>query len=239
MSALPLPTTRSLRSCHTQRVEKAGAALFSGAMHCLTGPSWRTSRREATGCTRGTPSNNRMKRTAPASWSAAAYPSVLRTGRSSEGPMLKYIELKTGHSDNGPAWVARVKVSKSGRTVYFNGRALKRSDGKGIEGNHYDLLTGDEYWVSGVKKTGSNRHWAGSGKIAIEMSAIPEYLRITGQERIDASLFDAVPDLPEADASEFSAAEHAELGGNPRRKHSGGSASAPGPEPTRRGQSRG
>ena len=40
--------------------------------------------------------------------------------------MLKYIELKTGYNDNGPAWIGRVKVSKSGCTLYFNGRALKR-----------------------------------------------------------------------------------------------------------------
>lgn len=30
---------------------------------------------------------------------------------------LKYIELKTGYNDNGPAWIARVKVSKSGRGI--------------------------------------------------------------------------------------------------------------------------
>ena len=77
--------------------------------------------------------------------------------------MLKYIERKTGYADNGPAWIARVRLSKSGRTVYFNGKALKRTGGQGIPGNHRDIETGDEYWVSGVKKRGVNRHWAGSG----------------------------------------------------------------------------
>ena len=28
--------------------------------------------------------------------------------------MLKYIELKTGYNDDGPAWIGRVKASKSG-----------------------------------------------------------------------------------------------------------------------------
>jgi hypothetical protein len=41
--------------------------------------------------------------------------------------MIRYIELKSGYHDDGPAWIARVLVSKSGRTVYFNGKALKRS----------------------------------------------------------------------------------------------------------------
>ena len=59
---------------------------------------------------------------------------------------------------NGPAWIARVKLSKSGRIVYFNGKALKRAIGGGISGNHVDLQTGEEYWVSGVKKDGLDRH---------------------------------------------------------------------------------
>ena len=49
--------------------------------------------------------------------------------------MLKYIELKAGHSDNRPAWIARVKLSKTGRTVYFGAKALRRATGRGISGN--------------------------------------------------------------------------------------------------------
>jgi len=52
--------------------------------------------------------------------------------------MLKYIELKSGYSDTGPAWIARVKVSRSGRTVYFNSEALNLSTGGGVSGNYYD-----------------------------------------------------------------------------------------------------
>ena len=33
---------------------------------------------------------------------------------------IKYIELKTGYNDDGPAWIGNVKESKSGKTVYFN-----------------------------------------------------------------------------------------------------------------------
>jgi hypothetical protein len=41
---------------------------------------------------------------------------------------LKYIELKPGYSDNGPAWIGKVEFSKSGKTVYFNGHAFKSND---------------------------------------------------------------------------------------------------------------
>jgi hypothetical protein len=37
---------------------------------------------------------------------------------------LRHLELKSGHSDNGPAWIAYVTQSKSGRTLYFNSEGL-------------------------------------------------------------------------------------------------------------------
>jgi hypothetical protein len=124
--------------------------------------------------------------------------------------MLRYIELKTGHSDNGPAWIAHVKLSKSGRTVYFNGRALKRASG-GVSGNHFDVQTGEGYWVSGVKKSGLDRHWAGSGIVSIEAGAVAEYLRLTGEGELDRSLFRVIADLPEPDPTAFDAIQHRKL----------------------------
>ena len=122
--------------------------------------------------------------------------------------VLKYIELKSGHWDNGPAWIARVKISKSARTIYFNGKALKRATGGGISGNHFDIETGEEYWVSGVKKNGIDRHWAGSGIILIEESAVAEYLRVTGASKLDVSRFQVISDLPEQEVEKFTALEN-------------------------------
>jgi hypothetical protein len=131
--------------------------------------------------------------------------------------MLKYIELKTGHTDNCPAWIARVKVSKSGRTIYFNGKALKRAAGGGISGNHFDIQTGQEYWVSGVKKRGLDRHWAGSGIVSIEAAAVSEYLRLTGAAKLDGSRFQVIADLEEPNPSQFTALENETL--EPRAGH--------------------
>ena len=115
--------------------------------------------------------------------------------------VLKYIELKTGFSDNGPAWIARVKVSKSGRTIYFNGRALKqRSSGPG---NFIDLETHECFWVSGVKRDGTDRHWAGSGRILIEAAALDEYLSIVGRTELDHSRFAVTHDIRETAPSAF------------------------------------
>jgi hypothetical protein len=125
--------------------------------------------------------------------------------------VLKYIELKSGFADNGPAWVARVATSRSGRTVYFNGRALKRTGKSGVAGNHRDLETGEEYWVSGVKKDGLDRHWAGTGKVSIEASAVAEYLATVSRATLDVSRFAIVPDLPPTDPARFAALENEPL----------------------------
>ena len=124
---------------------------------------------------------------------------------------LMYIELKTGYQDNGPAWIGRVEFSQSGQTVYFNGHALKRSGGQGIQGNHYDLETGDEYWVSGLKKDGTDRHWAGSGKIMIDARAVDEYLRLIGKDKLDTSRFEVTMDIVDTDIQRFHEKENRKL----------------------------
>jgi hypothetical protein len=115
--------------------------------------------------------------------------------------VLKYLELKSGYADNGPAWIAKVGVSKSGRTVYFNGKALKR--GQGVSANHFDLETGEKWWISGVKKDGFDRHWAGSGKVSIEAGVIEEYLGVIGAFELDRSTFEIVPDVEPTDPAKF------------------------------------
>ncbi len=125
--------------------------------------------------------------------------------------MLRYIELKSSAADDGPAWIASVRLSKSGRCVYFNNRALKRAKGGGIAGNHVDLESGEEYWVSGVKKDGRDRHWAGSGIVWIEAGVVDEYLRLVGARELDKSRFEVIPDLPATDPSRFTEIENRRL----------------------------
>ena len=100
---------------------------------------------------------------------------------------IKYIELKTGYSDNGPAWIGNVKESKSGKTIYFNDHAFQKHHGN--FSNYIDIETSDEYWISGVKKNGQDRHWAGSGKITIDRKVIDEYLAIVQAYKLDESQF--------------------------------------------------
>ena len=51
--------------------------------------------------------------------------------------ILRYVELKSGYSDNGPAWIGYVQMSRTAETVYFNGRALRRIE----RGRYEDIET--------------------------------------------------------------------------------------------------
>ena len=125
-------------------------------------------------------------------------------------PELKYVELKSGYSDNGPAWIGMAEFSKSGRTVYFNGKALKSSNAQGIAGNYYDLENGDEYWISGVKKDGTDRHWAGGGKIMIDQNVVELYLSKVNFNKLDERHYE-LTDIKKTNKQKFSELENEKL----------------------------
>lgn len=101
---------------------------------------------------------------------------------------LIYVELKSGHGDSGPAWIAIAKTSKSGATIYSNGKAFQSCKGSGIGANYFDIETGEEYWISGIKKNNQDRHWAGGGDIEIDRAAIEAYLHETKRSELPANI---------------------------------------------------
>ena len=120
---------------------------------------------------------------------------------------LMYVELKTGFADNGPAWIGLARFSKTGATVYFNGQAFRSLKGSGIGANYFDIETGDEYWISGIKKNGEDRHWAGGGPILIETVAVNLYLTEVGRAELP-SHFKISDLLPATQTSEQKILEH-------------------------------
>lgn len=67
--------------------------------------------------------------------------------------------------------------SRTGQTIYYRGLTLQK--GGGLSGNFFDADTRDEYWVSGVKRRGSNAHPEERGvRIEIDPDAMEEYARI-------------------------------------------------------------
>jgi hypothetical protein len=84
----------------------------------------------------------------------------------------------------------------------FNGQAFRRSS-RGTSGNYYDVETGDEYWISGVKKRGGDRHWARGGRITIEAAAVEHYLALTGAKQLDPARFVVSHAIKPTDVSKF------------------------------------
>ncbi len=119
---------------------------------------------------------------------------------------LKYIELKSGYASNGPAWIGKVEFSKSGKTVYFNGHALK-GNGHGVCS---DIQTRDIYWISGIKKNGKDRYWSGNGKIMIDKKVVEEYLKLVDFDILDPNKYELV-DIVATDKQKFTDIENSKI----------------------------
>jgi len=90
--------------------------------------------------------------------------------------------------------------------IYFNGRALGKLKGQRRAesgGNYSDMQTGESFWVSGVKKNGQDRHWAGAGKVLIEAAAVSEYLENTGASALDKSRHEVTHAIVPTDIKRF------------------------------------
>lgn len=90
---------------------------------------------------------------------------------------IMYIEKKSGEDDRGPARIGRVSFSKSGRTIYYADLEFQSRKGRGVGANFLEVASGCEYWISGPKKNGQDRHWAGGGPVEIDPDVADEYWR--------------------------------------------------------------
>ena len=88
---------------------------------------------------------------------------------------IMYIERKQG-SGNGTARIGRVVLSKSGRSVSYDGRTFLRV-GDGYKYNHIDVANGDHYWISGPRRDGADCLYAGGPAIEIDPDVADEYWR--------------------------------------------------------------
>jgi hypothetical protein len=86
---------------------------------------------------------------------------------------IMYIENKAA-SLNGPARIGRVSYSKTGKTLYYRGKAFQSLKG-GYKANYFEMESGDEYWISGCKKHGGDRLYVSAIPIEIDEDVRVEY----------------------------------------------------------------
>ena len=85
---------------------------------------------------------------------------------------VMYIECK-GTEISGPARIGRVTFSKSGKSLYYQGRRFHTLAGSGFKANYADSESGVQYWISGCKNRGGDRLYAGT--IEIDEDVQEEY----------------------------------------------------------------
>jgi len=89
---------------------------------------------------------------------------------------LIYIELKSGYADDGPAWIGNGLFTRTGLSLYFDGKVLKKR--KGDAANYVDVKTGEGHWVTSPRKNGKDRNATTSLKIDVDEGIVKEYLQI-------------------------------------------------------------
>jgi hypothetical protein len=87
---------------------------------------------------------------------------------------IMYIESKA-EGLNGPARIGRVSFSKTGCTLYYDGKAFQSLRGSGFKANYFDVETREEYWISGPRRDGQDRLYASNLRIEIDEDCRAEY----------------------------------------------------------------
>ncbi len=107
---------------------------------------------------------------------------------------IRYIEhknFKLNNFNNGEAIIGWVELSKGKKWIKFGEKKFSKSTGEKF--SNYQDEYGEPYWVSGVKKRGSNRHpCSTNGKIKIQRSAVEEFLRWRKEEKLDIAVYEVI-----------------------------------------------
>ena len=102
---------------------------------------------------------------------AEKLPSEFKRARS----RIMYIEDKSEGLE-GEARIGRVYFSKSGKTLYYNGRKFQSLKGSGYKANYFEVESGDHYWISGPRKDQEDRLYGGNMGVEIDEDVRDEYM---------------------------------------------------------------
>jgi hypothetical protein len=75
----------------------------------------------------------------------------------------------------GPGRIGRITFSKTGATLYYQGRSLQSLKGGGFKSNYFAIETGEHFWISGPKKNGEDALYATNVPTEIDEDVREEY----------------------------------------------------------------
>lgn len=100
---------------------------------------------------------------------------------------IMYVENKADGL-NGPAWIGRVSINRTGKSLTYRGRTFQSLKGSGFKANYFDVETGEHFWISGPRRDGADRLYPSSAfPVHIDNDVAEEYWRdIRGSEAATA-----------------------------------------------------
>ena len=104
-------------------------------------------------------------------------------------PRIMYIESKgggfvdpygygpqsVGGGLHGPARIGRVTFSRTGSTLHYGGKSFQSLKGSGFKANYYCVETGEQYWISGPRRDGTDRLYKSDWPVEIDEDVREEY----------------------------------------------------------------
>jgi hypothetical protein len=104
-------------------------------------------------------------------------------------PRVMYIEYKgggfvdrygygvesMGSGLHGSARIGRVTFSRTGATLHYKQKSFQSLDGAGFKANYFDIETGEQYWISGPRKDGTDRLYKSDLPVVIDEDVREEY----------------------------------------------------------------
>jgi hypothetical protein len=87
---------------------------------------------------------------------------------------IMYIEDKS-NGLTGAARIGRVTFSKTGKTVYYGGRAFRTLSGRDFKSNYFDVATGAHFWISGPRRDGCDQLYGEATPVDVDADVREEY----------------------------------------------------------------
>jgi hypothetical protein len=68
-----------------------------------------------------------------------------------------------------------VTFSRTGATLHYGAKSFQSLKGSGFKANYFDVGTGEQYWISGPRRDGTNRLYKSNWPVEIDEDVREEY----------------------------------------------------------------
>jgi hypothetical protein len=85
------------------------------------------------------------------------------------------IKVREDAGLHGFARIGRVTFTRTGATLHYRGKSFQSLKGHGFKANYDDLETGEQYWISGPRKDGTDRLYKSDWPVEIDEDVREEY----------------------------------------------------------------